>query len=86
MVTWVGGEPIRLFLAREPDVGIDAVAAQTCRSARMALSLQQFTAVLAEFRDDALLIEMTDRGLIIRQGEKFGLLMSCRFIEKEIAA
>jgi len=86
MVTWVGDEPIRMFLAHEPDVGTDAVAAQTCGSARMALSLAQLTAVLAEFKDDALLIEMTDRGVIIRQGDKFGLLMSCRFIEKEIAA
>jgi hypothetical protein len=29
---------------------------------------------------------MTDRAIIIRQVDKFGLLMSCRFIEKEIAA
>jgi DNA polymerase-3 subunit beta len=86
MVTWGDGEPIRMFLAREPDAGTDAVAAQTCRSARMALALAQFAAVLAEFKDDALLIEMTDSGIIIRQGDKFGLLMSCRFIEKEIAA
>jgi DNA polymerase-3 subunit beta len=86
MVTWVGGEPIRLFLAHEPDAGTDAVAAETCHSARMALSLAQLTALLAEFKDDVLLLEMSDRGLIIRQGDKFGLLMSCRFIEKEIAA
>jgi DNA polymerase-3 subunit beta len=86
MVTWVDGEPIRLFLAHEPDAGGDVVVAQTCRSARIALSLAQLTALLAEFKDDALLIEMTDRGVIVRQGDKLGLLMSCRFIEKEIAA
>jgi DNA polymerase-3 subunit beta len=86
MLTWLDGEPIRIFLAHEPDAGADAIAAQTCGSARMALSLAQLTAVLAEFKDHALLIEMTDRGVIIRQGDKFGLLMSCRFSEKEIAA
>jgi DNA polymerase III subunit beta len=86
MLTWVDGEPIRLFLANDPDAGGDAVAAQTYRSARMALSLPQLTVLLAEFKDDALLIDMTDRGVIIRQGDKFGLLMSCRFDEREIAA
>jgi DNA polymerase-3 subunit beta len=86
MLTWLASEPIRIFLAHEPDAGTDAVAAQTCGSARVALSLAQLTAVLAEFKDDALPIEMTDRGVIIWQGDKFGLLMSCRFIEKEIAA
>jgi hypothetical protein len=52
----------------------------------MALSLAQLSTLLAEFKDDALLIEMTDRGVIIRQGDKFGLLMACSWIEKEIAA
>jgi DNA polymerase III sliding clamp (beta) subunit (PCNA family) len=85
-LTWVDGEPMRLFLAREPDAGIDAVAAQTCGSARMALSLAQFITLLCEFKDDALLVEMTDRGIIIRQGDKFAVLMSCLWAEREIAA
>lgn len=85
-LTWVDGEPMRLSLAREPDAGTDVVAAQTCGSARMAFSVAQFIELVSEFKDAALLIEMTERGVIIRQGGKFGLLMSCAWHEREIAA
>jgi DNA polymerase III subunit beta len=83
---WADGEPMRLFLARQHDAGIDPIAAQTRGSARMALSLAQLSTLLSEFKDDVLLLEAADRGLIIRQGDKFGLLMSCEWHEREVAA
>jgi DNA polymerase III subunit beta len=86
MLTWADGEPLRLFLARQPDAGTDAVVAQIRGSACKAFSLAQLMALISEFSDTAILLEAADRGLIIRQGDKFGALMACTWHEKEIAA
>jgi DNA polymerase III subunit beta len=85
-LTWTDGGPIRLFLAREPDTASDPIVAQCLGSARMALSLVQFTGLVSEFKDAALGLVTADRGLIIQQVDKYGLLMSCAWHEKEIAA
>ena len=86
MLSWADGEPLRLFLARQPDAGTDAVVAQIRGSACKAFSLAQLMALISEFSDTAILLEAADRGLIIRQGDKFGALMACAWHEKEIAA
>jgi DNA polymerase-3 subunit beta len=85
-LTWTDGGPIRLFLAREPDTASDPIVAQCLGSARMALSLAQLTTLVSEFKDTALSLVTADRGLIIRQVDKYGLLMSCAWHEREVAA
>jgi DNA polymerase III subunit beta len=85
-LTWNDGGPIGLFLAREPDTASDPIVAQCLGSARMALSLAQLTALVSEFKDMALSLVAADRGLIIQQVDKYGLLMSCAWHEREIAA
>ena len=50
------------------------------------VSLAQLMALISEFSDTAILLEAADRGLTIRQGDKFGALMACAWHEKEIAA
>jgi DNA polymerase-3 subunit beta len=73
-LAWADGEPLRLFVARQPDTGIDPIAAQTSGSARKAFSLPQLAALISEFSDTAIVLEAADRGLVIRQGDKFGAL------------
>ena len=79
-LTWADGEPLRLHLARQPQAGHDIIAAQAKGSAQIAFSLPALTSLVAEFEDDAVLLEAeADRGVLIRQGDKFAVLMSCRW-------
>ena len=68
---------MRLCVARQPDAGIDPIAAKTTGTARKAFSLPEIMALIAEFSDTAITLEAADRGLIIRQGDKLGALAEC---------
>ena len=80
VLTWADGEPLQLHLARQPQAGHDIIAAQAKGSAEIAFSLPALTSLVAEFEDEAVLLEAeADRGVLIRQGDKFAVLMSCRW-------
>ena len=80
VLTWADGEPPQLHLARQPQAGQDIMAAQAKGSAQIAFSLPALTSLVAEFEDDAVRLEAeADRGVLIRQGDKFAVLMSCRW-------
>jgi DNA polymerase III sliding clamp (beta) subunit (PCNA family) len=80
VLTWADGETLRLHLARQPQAGHDIIAARAKGSTQIAFSLPALTSLVAEFEDDAVLLEAeVDRGVLIRQDDKFAVLMSCRW-------
>jgi DNA polymerase-3 subunit beta len=83
---WIAGGPLRLCVARQPDVGAEPITAKTSGSARKAFSMFELTALIAEFSDTAITLEASDRALIIRQGSKLGALAECSWHEREAAA
>ncbi|SHH96863.1 DNA polymerase III subunit beta [Bradyrhizobium erythrophlei] len=81
-LSWIDGEPLRLFLPRQPGDAEDRVPAETRGSARLAMSLPQLTAMVSNFPSDRLHLEVTDAdGPLMLRGErsKLGILMSCRW-------
>lgn len=86
MLAWDGSGPLRLHLARQPQAGQDDVASQASGSAKMAFSLPELVGLIDEFDDAAIIIEAAERGILIRQGDKSAVLMSCRWSETEAAA
>jgi DNA polymerase III sliding clamp (beta) subunit (PCNA family) len=88
ILTWANGEPVRLHLAREPRAGQDMIAAQANGAAQMAFSLPALTSLVEGFKDDSLLLDAdTDHGVLIQQGDKLAVLMSCRWrFGTEVAA
>jgi DNA polymerase-3 subunit beta len=87
-LAWSTGKPLRLFLPRQPDDGADAIAAAgTEGTARIALSLPAFAALVAEF-DGLLRLEVEEgRALVIRDDSyKLGVLTFCRWNFEEAAA
>jgi DNA polymerase-3 subunit beta len=76
---WADGGPLHVYLARQPEAGADVIAAQTHGQVRKAFALPQLVALIDQFSNEALLLEPADRGLILRQGDKFGVLMECQF-------
>jgi len=81
-LSWVDGEPLRLFLPRQPGDAEDRVPAEARGSARLAMSLPQLTAMISNFPSERLHLEVTDAdGPLVLRGErsKLGILMSCRW-------
>jgi len=76
---WANGGPLHVYLARQPEAGADVIAAQAHGQACKAFALPQLVALIDEFSNEALLLEAADRGLILRQGDKIGVLMECQF-------
>ena len=85
-LTWSSDEPMRVFVARQPDAGTEPISASATGAARKAFSLPQLVALVSEFSDNALVLEAGDLGLIIRQGDTFGALAECTWHEKQAAA
>jgi DNA polymerase III subunit beta len=79
-LTWTTAKPIGLYLLRQPDDGIDAIAAETVGPARIALSLRALATLVAEFRADRLSLAVDEgRALIIRTEGKLAVLTACRW-------
>jgi DNA polymerase III subunit beta len=77
-LTWTDGQ-VRLYLPRQPDDGTDIIAAETKGVTQIALSLSRLAAMVSEFNSQRLHLEAAEGRLMIREGEKFGLLMSCHW-------
>jgi DNA polymerase-3 subunit beta len=81
-LSWIDGEPLRLSLPRQPGDATDFVAAEAKGAARIALSITQLTAMVANFSSDRLHLEAAggDGPLVLRgEHNKFGVLMGCRW-------
>ena len=86
-LTWTGGKPLQIFLPRQPDDGADVLPAETQGDARIALSLPALVALVAEFDNESLRLEVAEgRALVIRTNSKLGMLSSCRWNFGEAAA
>jgi DNA polymerase-3 subunit beta len=86
-LSWSDGGSLRLHLPRQPGTADDAVSSRSKGAAQIALMLAQFMKLICEFDDDAIMLEATDRGLLIRQGHKLGYLTHCEWrFETEAAA
>jgi DNA polymerase III subunit beta len=87
-LAWTDGEPLRLFLARQPDDAADIVTAHTKGNAKIAVSLSRLAVLLGEFDESDILIEAADGGLLMREGGKLAVLISCiwNFATEEEAA
>jgi DNA polymerase-3 subunit beta len=84
-LTWTEGEPLHVFLPRQPDDGADDISAETKGRARTVLVLVQLTAMLGEFSDKFLHLSATDR-LLITDENKIGVLMGCAWSFQDEAA
>jgi DNA polymerase-3 subunit beta len=81
-LSWVDGGPLILSLPRQPGDATDFVAAEAKGAARIALSIPQLTAMVANFSSDRLHLEASGGyGPLALRGErnKFGVLMGCRW-------
>ena len=76
---WHDDGPLRLCLPRQPGTAEDAVSGQCKGTAQMSLMLAQLAKLIAEFDDDVVDLEVTDRGLLIRQGRRLGYLVHCQW-------
>ena len=87
LVSWkeVDAE-LHLSLPKQPGSGVDIVEAHTNGRANMAFDLVQLAAVVAEFGDGVLDLDVTDRALLIQQANKTGVLASCNWHEDKTAA
>ncbi|MHC2373372.1 DNA polymerase-3 subunit beta [Bradyrhizobium diazoefficiens] len=77
-LTWTDGEPLRMFLPRQPGDGTDDIAADSTGSARIALVPAQLAAMLSEFTCQRVhLNDAAGRLLITSESQMLGLLMPC---------
>lgn len=74
-LSWTNAGPLKLFLARQPDDGADAIAAQAHGAAKVAVPLQQLAAMIEEFSGERVQLEAAGPLVIRGEGEKFALLM-----------
>jgi hypothetical protein len=79
-LAWEHGDAeLLVSLPRQPGVGIDTLAAQTTGRANMAFDLAQLAALIAEYDDEAVHLDVADRALLILQGDKTGVLAACNW-------
>jgi DNA polymerase III sliding clamp (beta) subunit (PCNA family) len=71
-----GGTELLISLPQQPLAGLDTLAALTSGRASMAFDLAQ---LITEFDNEAVHLAVTDRGLLIHQVNKIGVLASCRW-------
>jgi DNA polymerase-3 subunit beta len=74
-LSWTKAEPLKLFLARQPDDGADAIEAQVHGTANVAVPLSQLAAMIDEFNGERVQLEAAGPLVIRSQGEKLALLM-----------
>jgi DNA polymerase-3 subunit beta len=79
---WQGGQGLELFLARQPDDGHDAVAAETTGNGLLAAQLSLLAELLEEIDGDAISLSTSGAGapIVIRlvgDGRLLALLMPC---------
>jgi DNA polymerase III subunit beta len=74
-LSWTNAGPLELFLARQPDDGADAIAAQVHGAAKVAVPLSQLAAMIDEFKCDRVRLEAAAPLVIRSEGEKLALLM-----------
>jgi hypothetical protein len=77
-LSWKAGKPIDVFLVRELDAGVDTIGAGTTGAAQIAFALPVLAALIDEFSDESLRLEI-EQSLIIRTSAKLGLLVSCKW-------
>ena len=65
----------KLFLARQPDDGADAIAAQAHGAAKIAVPISQLSAMIDEFKGERIQLEAAGPLVIRSKGEKLALLM-----------
>jgi DNA polymerase III subunit beta len=86
-LSWTEGGPLRLCLPKQPGAADDIVSSQSKGTAQIALMLTQFSRLVDQFDDDAVMLEASDRGLKIRQGHKLAYMTNCEWhFETEAAA
>lgn len=86
-LSWEEGDTdLLVSLPQQPDAGVDTLAAQTIGRASMAFDLARLAPIIREFDNDAVCLDVTERALLIRQGEKTGVLACCRWDEKDAVA
>lgn len=78
IIEWFEPGPMHLYLAREPDDGSDLVEAETTGGAQIAVSPQPLAALLDQFSDETLRIEVSNR-LAIHGAGKLAVLASCKW-------
>jgi DNA polymerase-3 subunit beta len=80
-LSWVGGGQLHVFLPRQPADAADFLAAEAKGAARIALSLPQLSAMIANFDSNRIHLAADGDGpLVLRgEGEKLGVLMPCRW-------
>jgi DNA polymerase-3 subunit beta len=85
---WVDGEPLRLFLPRQPNDAADFIAAETKGTARILVSLPLLTAMVANFNGARIELAVNGDGpLALRGGGgKLGVVMGCRWTFGEMTA
>ena len=76
-LSWTNAGPLKLFLARQPGDGADAIAAQAHGAAKIAVPLSQLTAMIDEFSGERVQLEAAGPLVIRSKGEKLALLMPC---------
>jgi DNA polymerase III subunit beta len=82
LLSWNDGDAeLLVTLPQRPGAGVDTLAAHTTGRANMVFDLAQLAAVVAEFDDDAVHVDVADRALLIHQGSKTGVLASCNWHE-----
>jgi DNA polymerase III sliding clamp (beta) subunit (PCNA family) len=74
-LSWTNVGPLKLFLARQPDDGADAIAAQAHGAAKVAVPLSQLAAMIDEFSGERVQLEAAGPLVIRSEGEKLALLM-----------
>ena len=74
-LSWTKAGPLKLFLARQPDDGADAIEAQAHGTAKVAVPLSQLSAMIEEFKDERVQLEAAGPLVIRSKGEKLALLM-----------
>jgi DNA polymerase-3 subunit beta len=78
-LSWHDDGPLHLSMPRQPGTAEDAISGQCKGTAQMALMLAQLAKLIGEFDDDTVMLEATDRGLLIRQGRRLGYLVHCQW-------
>jgi DNA polymerase-3 subunit beta len=74
-LSWTNAGPLKLFLARQPDDGADAIAAHAHGAAKVAVPLSQLAAMIGEFSGQCVQLEAAGPLVIRSEGEKLALLM-----------
>jgi DNA polymerase III sliding clamp (beta) subunit (PCNA family) len=79
-VSWREGDTeLRISLPKQPGIGSDTLAAKTTGSGSMSFDLPKLAPLITEFANAAVRLDITERALLIKQGEKTGVLASCRW-------